>query len=419
MSSLFKKYLNNYIKTVIKKGLNLQKGQRLLITSPFSPGVHIELAPLVELLSKEAYINGARLVEVFWRDDEVQLSKFKHAPLESFEEYSIWRAKAIEDFFDKGDAILFIYAEDPDLYKDINPELIATAQQTMFRNIKPYMDKVVNNYSNWLMITAPISNWADKLLPDVSQAARKNKFWNILFDLCRVKNDDPVKEWENHVNHLNKRADYLNHNRYTKLKLQAPGTNLTIDLPEGHIWLSGSEVSKNGIEFIANIPTEEIFTLPHKDKVDGFVSSTKPLYFGGGFAEDFKLTFSEGKIIEVKARKGEDFLNNLIKQDEGASRIGEIALVPHSSPISQSNRLFYNILIDENAANHIALGFAYRSSLKSGDSLSDEEFSKKGGNLSGIHIDFMIGSSEMDVDGIRQDGTIEAIMRKGEWAFKI
>jgi aminopeptidase len=419
MSSLFEKYLENYVKIIIKKGLNIQKGQRLLIANPFSLGVHLELASFVQLLVKEAYINGARFVEVLWNDDGIKLSRFKYASPESFEEYSVWRVKAMEEFFEKGDSILFIYTEDPDVFNDVNPELITIAQQNMFKNINPVLDKITKNISNWIMVTAPITGWANKLFPEVPQTERKNKFWDILFELCRIKNDDPIKIWEDHVKQLNNRSAYLNDKQYIKLKFHAPGTDLKVGLPEGHIWQSGSEISRNGIEFIANIPTEEIFTLPHKDKVEGFVSSTKPLYFGGGIAEDFKLTFSEGKIKEVSAKKGELFLKNLIEQDEGASRIGEIALVPNSSPISHTNRLFYNILIDENAANHIALGFAYRSSLRNGDSLSDKEFSEKGGNLSGIHIDFMIGSAEMNVDGVMKDGTVEAVMRNGEWTFEI
>lgn len=419
MSSEFNKYLENYVKLIIKKGINLQKGQRLLITCAFNLGVPLELAPFVRLLAKEAYKNGAKLVEVSWRDDEVQLAKFKHAPIDSFEEFPRWRAKTIEDFFDNGDAIIFVYAEDPDLYKDISPELIAMAQKAMFENIKIYLDKIQNNYSNWIMIPASITNWADKLFPEISKTERKNKFWDLLFEICRVKNDNPIQIWQNHIEQLNNRAKYLNDKQYLKLKFNAPGTNLTVSLPKGHIWQSGSELSRNGIEFIANIPTEEVFTLPHNYKIEGFVSSTKPLYFGGRLAEDFKLTFSKGKVVKVSAGKGEDFLNNLMKQDEGAIRIGEVALVPHSSPISQSNKLFYNILIDENAANHIALGFAYRSSLINGYSMSDEEFGAAGGNLSGIHIDFMIGSNQMDVDGIMEDGTIEPIMRNGEWAFDI
>ncbi|MEJ2294618.1 MAG: aminopeptidase, partial [Candidatus Lokiarchaeota archaeon] len=405
MTSLLAKYLDNYVKVVIKKGLNLQEGQCLLITNPFSSGVHIELAPFVEKLTEEAYINGAKFVDVLWRDDKIQEFRFNHAPSESFEQYPIWRAKAIEELFENGDALLFIYDENPDLFKNANPESIAVSQKTMLKNMESALAKIVKNFSNWIMIAAPITGWADKLFPEVSQSERINKFWDVLFEICRVRNDDPIQSWKDHVDHLDKRAQYLNDKQYQKLKLSAPGTNLEVGLPHGHIWQSGSEISRNGIRFIANIPTEEVFTLPDKNKVDGFVSSTKSLYFNGRLAEDFKLTLKEGKIIDISAKKGEDFLSSLIEQDEGASRLGEIALVPHSSPISQSNKLFYNMLIDENAANHLALGFAYRSSLKNGNTLSDEEFSEAGGNVSGIHIDFMIGSSEMNVDGILKEGT--------------
>jgi aminopeptidase len=297
--------------------------------------------------------------------------------------------------------------------------MLSIAQSTMFKHLEPPLGKISQNLSSWVMVSAPIKGWSDKLLSGTPDTERIPKFWNFIFDICRVKNENPIAAWEDHIMHLKSRKDYLNKKHYSELKLTAPGTDLTIGLPEGHKWMGGSEMNVNGIEFVANIPTEEVFTLPHKDKVNGFVSSTKHLFFGGRFAEGFKLTFREGKLIQVIAKKGEDFLNGMIKIDDGASRLGEIALVPHSSPISSYNKLFYNILIDENASNHIALGNAYRSSITKGDSMTDEEFSKVGGNLSGIHIDLMVGSEQMHVDGIFKNGDIEPIMKNGEWAFKI
>ncbi|MBY9004061.1 MAG: aminopeptidase [Candidatus Lokiarchaeota archaeon] len=419
ISNKFEKYLNNYIEVIVKKALNLQPNQRLLIMSPFDPGVPIELAYFIKLIVKKAYEEGARLVEVMWRDDQIQLARYAHAPRDSLEEFSHWRSETAEKFLEKGDAVLFIYAEDPDIFKNIDPELLSITQQALFKNIKPLLDKISKNLSNWVMISAPIDGWSNKLFSEIPQERRKESFWDLMFEICRVKNDDPLLNWDIHIDQLNKRGQYLTRKKYSALKLQGPGTDITIGLPEGHIWLSGSEVNRNGITFIANIPTEEVFTTPDKNNVNGFVSCSKPLFFGGRLVEEFKLTFSEGKIIEVTAKQGVSLLNDLINSDEGSSRIGEIALVPHSSPISSSGKLFYNILIDENAASHIALGFAYRSSIDGGENMTDDEFKEAGGNLSGIHIDFMVGSADLNVDGVLKNGTIEPIMKDGEWTFNM
>ena len=415
----FEKYLDNYVEVIIKKGLNLQPGQRLLIASPFDPGVPLELTSFVRRIVEKAYKSGAKLVDVMWRDDEIRIFRFKHGNQNALEEYPFWRTQTAEKFLENGDAVLFIYAENPSLFAEIEPQKLSIAHQTMFKYMKPLLDKIGKNLSSWVMVSAPIKGWSEKLLPEIHSTEREEKFWDIIFDICRVKHENPIAAWEDHINNLKLRSKYLNKKHYSELRLSAPGTDLTIGLPEGHVWMSGSETNVRGIEFVANIPTEEVFTVPHKDKVNGFVSSTKHLFFGGRLAEDFKLTFKEGKVTQVSAKKGEDFLNSLVSIDDGASRLGEIALVPHSSPISQYNKLFYNILIDENAASHIALGNAYRTSINKGDAMSDEEFGNIGGNLSGIHIDFMVGSEQMNVDGVLKNGNIEHIMDKGEWAFKI
>jgi aminopeptidase len=418
ISENYDKYLNNYVEVIVKKALNLQPNQRLLIMSPFDPGVPIELAYFIKLIVKKAYEGGARLIDVMWRDDQIQLARYENAPRDSLEEYPNWRSETAEKYLENGDAILFIYAEDPDIFKNIDPQLLSITQQAMFKNIKSVLDKVSKNFSNWVMVSAPIDGWSNKLFSEIPQEKRKEHFWDLIFEICRVKNDNPLLNWDNHIDQLNKRGHYLTQKKYSALKLQGPGTDLTIGLPDGHVWLSGSEVSKNGITFIANIPTEEIFTAPDKNKVNGYVSCSKPLFFGGRLVEDFRLTFSEGKVIDAQAKQGISLLNDLISTDEGSSRIGEIALVPNSSPISQSGKLFYNILIDENAASHIALGYAYRSSIDGGVNMTEDEFKEAGANLSGIHIDFMVGSADLNVDGVLKNGVFEPIMKKGEWTFK-
>jgi len=419
MSTEFEQNLEKYVDVILKVGLNLQKGQRLLIRSKGFGTPLLELAPFVELVTKKAYQMGAKFVEVLWNDPQLNLIRFQHAPRDSFEEFSKWRTNAALEFAEKGDATLTLYADIPDLFVDQDPKLMAIMRKTFLKHFKPVFDIRSKKNTNYCMVTAPVDGWTDKIFPDLSPDKRKTKMWNAIFDICRVKQNDPVSAWKNHITQLHARANYLNHKHYNSLKLEAPGTDLTIGLPKGHIWNGGSEINQNGIEFTANLPTEEIFTLPQKDKTEGVVTATKPLYYAGFHIEDFKLKFSEGKVIEASAVKGQEFLDQLIKTDEGASYLGEIALVPHSSPISLSGLLFYNGLIDENASCHIALGRGYKICLKNGEKMSDEEFLATGGNVSFNHIDFMIGSGEMDVDGLLENGKSEPIMRNGEWTFEV
>jgi len=417
MSIEFEQNLEKYVDVILKVGLNLQKGQRLLINSMRSTPL-LELAPFVELITKKAYQMGAKFVEVIWNDPQLDLIRFQYAPRDSFEEFPTWISNAALEFAEKGDATLLLNADIPDLFVDQDPELMAIIRKTGAKHFKPFIDLLSKNAFNWIMVAAPVDGWTEKIFPDLSPDKRKTKLWDTIFDICRVKQKDPVSAWQDHINQLVVRSNYLNQKQYTTLKLEAPGTDLTIGLPKGHIWKSGSMTSQNGIDFTANIPTEEICTLPHKDKTEGVVTATKPLPVEV-VIEDFSLTFSKGRVVKATAKKGEKMLHKLLEIDENMSRLGEIALVPHSSPISQSGILFYNTLIDENASCHLALGMGYRFCMKNGEKMSDEEFMTVGGNVSLGHIDFMIGSGEMNIDGITEDKMSEPIMRKGEWAFKV
>jgi len=421
MSSDFEKNLINYAEVIVKVGLNLQPGQRLLIGMPFFGilGTPIELAPLVRLIATKAYQVGARLVDVMWNDDQLRLIRFEHAPRDSFEELPAWRFDAALEAAKSGDAMLIFVADNPELLVAQDTELVATYQRTFMKHMKPTMDLRGKNAMNLTVATAPVDGWSEKVFPDLPPERRKAKFWDTLFEICRVKEADPIGAWTDHVACLVARCDYLNQKQYATLRLTAPGTELMVGLPRRHIWRSARMTSQNGIDFTANIPTEEIFTLPHKDKTEGVVTASKPLSVGGVLIEDIIFTFSEGKVVKATARKGQESLHKLLETDEGARRLGEVALVPHSSPISQTGWLFYNILIDENASNHIALGRAYKFSLEKGEAISDIEFAAAGGNHSLGHIDCMIGSGEMDVDGLNEDGSTEPIMRYGEWAFAV
>ena len=421
MSSEFEQKLEKYAEVLLKVGLNLQPGQRLLIGGPTldADGVPLESAPLVRLLAKKAYQMGARLVDVVWGDKQLRLIRFQNAPKDSIEEYPKWRIDARYDISKAGDANLHFTSPNPDLLSEVEPELISQFQTSYYKQMKHVYDLLTSNVFNWLVASVPNDDWADILFPDFPQNRRKNKLWDTIFEICRINQEDPIAAWEKHNDNLAKRCNYLNQKQYTALKLTAPGTDLMIGLPKDHYWEGGRSTAQNSITFTANIPTEEVFTMPHKDKVEGVVSTTKPVYYGGCTIENCILKFSKGRIVEAQAEKGEEFILKTLETDEGARQLGEIALVPHSSPISQLGLLFYSMLIDENASNHIALGQAYRDSLKNGKALTDEEFMAAGGNNSLIHLDFMIGSGEMDVDGILEDKTAEPIMRNGEWAFDV
>jgi aminopeptidase len=415
----FDHLLDKYADVIVRIGLNIQPNQRLLIGAPMLGlfGTPLELAPLVRLVTAKAYQAGARLVDVMWNDPEVQRIRYQHAPRDSFDQFPAWRADATYDITKAGDAVLLLYAEDPDLLAGVDPELISTVQHATFKYGKAAAELRGKNANNWLIATAPVAGWPDKVFSHLPAEERTDAFWDALFDICRIKSPDPVAAWNDHVNNLTARRAYLNQRHYAGLHLTGPGTDLTIGLPDKHIWRAARMTSQNGIDFIANIPTEEVFCMPHREKTEGVVAASKPLSYGGSLIEDFSLTFSAGRVVKATAAKGEASLNKLLDTDEGARRLGEIALVPHGSPISQSGLLFYNILIDENAANHIALGRALTFNLEGGETMPDDDFIAQGGNKSLIHLDFMIGSAEMDVDGILASGASEPVIRSGEWAF--
>lgn len=411
MSLSFEEKLQNYAELTVRVGLGLQTGQTLLIKAP------LEAAPLVRRIVATAYRSGARLVDVHWHDDALTLTRFKYAPRDSFEAFAAWRTEALNRVAEEGGAMLSILAKDPDLLKDQDQTLIATAQRVYDEHMLPFRRKAMKDEVNWSIISQPIPAWAAKIFPDDPPETRLAKLWEVIFTICRADQPDPVEAWQQHTADLEQRRAYLNAKQYTALKYTAPGTDLTLGLPNGHIWHGGGSRTTSGINFMPNIPTEEVFTMPHKDRADGVVRSTRPLSYGGVLIEGFSMTFKEGRIVKATAEKNETVLQNLINTDEGAARLGEVALVPYSSPISQSGLLFYNTLYDENAASHLAIGRAYPFCLEGGKGMSDAELMAAGGNHSLTHVDFMIGSDRMDIDGVTQEGTLEPVIRAGEWAF--
>jgi aminopeptidase len=408
----FNSLLEKYADVVVKVGLNLRDDQRLSVRA------NIDCAPFIRKVTECAYKTGARYVDVLWTDEHINRLRLLHADPGTLTQLPKWILARFEEYYKNGEAELAILSFDPDLYEGIDPERVATSRKTLLKEVYEPLQKY-ENLTNWCVVAVSTPPWARKVFSDLPEDQAVEKLWDAIFKACRIDVPDPVSAWENHIQKLVRYKDYLNTKRYTALHYRAPGTDLTIGLPEKQVWSGAQESFKNGITCTVNIPTEEVFTAPHKDKADGLVTVSRPLNQLGTLIEDFTIRFENGRAVNFSARKGEDDLRRLIETDENAGRLGEVALVPNSSPISQSGILFYNTLFDENAASHIALGNAYRTSIQGGDEMTDEEFGACGGNKSLIHVDFMIGSGEMDIDGICNDGSIEPVMRAGEWAFDL
>lgn len=412
MTLTFEQKLANYAELAVRVGVGLQPGQRLIVNAP------VATAELARLIVEKAYQAGARLVDVIWDDDATTLARFRYAPRDSFEELATWRLDAMMAAAERGDAVLSIRATDPDLLAGQDPELVATLQRVTAAYRKPYSVKVMSNAFNWNLISAPLPAWAQRIFPQESAERAVELLWEAIFQATRADQPDPVRAWQQHLEALEAARTRLNDRQFDGLRFKGPGTDLFVGLPERHVWAGGSSQGKNGTTFVANIPTEEVFTAPHRDRTEGTVSATKPLAYAGNLIEGIRLRFEGGRVVEANATRGQDILRKLVETDEGSQRLGEVALVPNSSPISQLGLLFFNTLYDENAASHIAIGSAYRFNLEGGEALSEEEFGARGGNTSLTHVDWMIGSGELDVIGVHKDGREEPVMLGGEWALQ-
>jgi len=403
--------LRKYADLAIKKGLNLQSGQRLILSAPLAA------APLVREVAASAYQAGCRLVHVLWNDDEVTLARYEKAPRDSFEEFPVWQSRGLYEEAKEGAAFLHILGSDPDLLAGQDSQLVSTALRTSQIHNKPLSELRRRNGTNWSIISMPVPSWAAKVFPDLEPKEQMEKLTDVIFSLCRVDRDDPIAAWTEHIDTLRTRRDYLNRKRYTALEYSAPTMDLRVGLPEKHNWVSGTVVTEAGVTVVPNMPTEEVFTVAHRDRVEGTVTASKPLHYRGMVFENFTFTFKQGRAIDIKADKGEDLLRKIVETDEGAARLGEVALVAESSPVARSGVLFYNPLLDENAACHLALGFAFQENIEGGAKMSPEEFEAAGGNSSQVHMDFMVGTNRLNVEGVTRDGKREAILRQGEWVI--
>jgi len=402
--------LDKLAEVAVKVGLRLERGQELVITSP------VAALPLVRLITRHAYIAGAALVSTFYSDEETTLARYQHAPDESFDRATDWLYDGMAKAYGKNAARLAISGDNPMMLAAQDPAKVARANKANSIAYKPALEKISNFDINWNIISYPNPAWAKQMFPGDAEHVAVEKLANAIFTASRVDVDDPIAAWAEHNANLARRSSWLNGERFSALHFTGPGTDLTVGLADGHEWHGGASTAKNGITCNPNIPTEEVFTTPHALRVEGHVSSTKPLSHQGTLIDNIQVRFEGGRIVEAKATKGEEVLKKVLDTDEGARRLGEVALVPHSSPISASGVLFYNTLFDENASCHIALGQCYSKCFLDGASLSQEQIKAQGGNSSLIHIDWMIGSGEVDIDGVRPDGAKVPVMRKGEWA---
>lgn len=407
-----KSFLIKYASLAVNIGVNIQKDNILVISSP------IETAEFARLITEEAYKSGAKDVIVHYGDQKLTKIKLENSSLETISNIPEWQAESYNYYARQEACFISISASDPDGLKGVPVEKIGASQKARTSALKEYFDNSMSNKCRWCVLSVPTLSWAKKVFPKVSDDEAMESLWDVIFKTVRVDTENPVNAWEKHNAYLEEKIKFMNNNNFKSVHLKsANGTDLNIELPEGHIWAGGSERDVNGIPFNANMPTEEVFTLPKKTGVNGIVYSSKPLSYAGNLIDNFSITFKDGKAIDFTAETGYDVLKQMLESDEGAKYLGEVAFVPYNSPISNSKLIFFNTLFDENAACHLAFGRAYESCVKDADKYSEEELEKIGVNNSIIHVDFMIGTSDLEVTGINENGETIQIFSNGNWAF--
>jgi len=401
--------LDRLAEVAVRVGLGLAPGQELVMTAT------LDSIPLARRITEHAYKAGASLVTTLFTDEQSALLRFRYGPNASFDMAPSWLYEGMAQAFRNGAARLAIAGNDPALLSNEDPEKVSRLNRATSKAYRPALELITRHEINWTIVACATPAWAAAVFPDLPQEVALARLWEAIFAASRADQADPVAAWKQHDTNLHARADQLNEKRYASLHFRGPGTDLHVGLADGHLWLGGGTTAGNGRYCVPNMPTEEVFTTPHKDQVEGRVTSTKPLSYQGTMIEEISVRFQAGQILEARAARGGQVLQRMIETDEGARRLGEVSLVPHSSPIASSGLLFLNTLFDENAACHIALGQAYSACLKDGDRLTPEQLAARGANSSLIHVDWMIGSNHIDVDGVSATGNREPVMRAGEW----
>ncbi|HLQ40491.1 MAG TPA: aminopeptidase [Tetragenococcus sp.] len=406
----FNKKLDKYAQLIVEVGVNVQQSHTVVLQ------ISVDQAPLARLITKKAYELKAAQVIVKWSDEIIQKEFLTHACFARLENIPQYRIDETEDWIAKKASRISVISEDPQSLADIDNKRIATYQKANGKALLKLRKATQANEGSWTVVAASGQKWAKRVFPDLSLQQAQAALWEEIFKTTRIDAKDPVTAWKKHDEKLAKKAAALTEEQFDALHYRAPGTDLTIGLAKNHLWEGAGSFNAQGEKFMANMPTEEVFTAPDSKRIDGEVVSTKPLSYAGTIIKNMKFTFKNGKLTSFSAEKGEDVLADLLATDNGATSLGEVALVPDPSPISQSGITFFNTLFDENASNHLALGSAYPFNIKDGTQMSDDELKAAGLNLSQTHVDFMIGSDQMDIDGIKKDGTIIPIFRKGDWA---
>lgn len=407
----FEENLKKYAELLVATGVNVSEGHTVVLS------IDVDQAPLARLISEAAYERGAKKVIVNWADDGLTRIDFTHQDIDTLKDVPEYKIAEMNYILEEGASRISVRSSDPDALAGLDSNKIAETQKARSIAMRPMMEATQANKVSWLVASAAGSEWAKKVFPDLETTEKQvDALWNAIFEAVHLYEEDPIEHWSEKVNVLQTKADELNKEKFTALHFTAPGTDLTVGLPKGHRWEGAGSTNARGEVFVANMPTEEVFSAPDANRVDGVVVSTKPLSYAGSIIEGMEFHFEDGKVTKVTAEKGEEVINKLVQQDEGASRLGEIALVPDESPISQSGLTFFNTLFDENASNHLALGSAYAFSLEGGTEMTREELNEAGLNESNTHVDFMIGTDKMDIDGIKEDGSIVPVFRKGTWA---
>lgn len=408
MTLSFDDKLARYADLLVRTGVNLPQGGKLLVQAP------IEAAPLVRLVTRAAYRAGAADVRVVYGDAHLNLALFEDGSDEAVDFLPDWHAAQREAMVADGYASIGIVGEDPSLLAGVDPGRIARRSKLVAQAMKAVSEATGGFQVNWTVAAMSTPAWAARVYPELPEAGAVARLWDDIFAVTRADQPDPVAAWDAHLGRLERLTAYLNEKQYAAIHLRSElGTDLTVGLAENHIWQGGAETAKNGVRGVPNLPTDEVFTAPHRERVDGMAVASKPLSARGHLIEGIRVRFEGGRAVEISAEKGEETLRGLIETDEGAARLGEIALVPASAPVSRTGTLFLNTLFDENAASHIALGRCYPTNVQHGE--NPEALLAAGGNDSLIHVDWMIGTAGTDVDGVTQGGEREPLMRGGEW----
>lgn len=408
----FKENLEKYANLLITKGVNIQKGHTLIIA------IAVEHHYLASLLTEKAYQAGAAEVVVDYIDDKIARQRLLHADYERLVNVPDYLVEKSNYFLEKNASRLFVRSSDPNAFAGVDSKRLSEATKATAIALEKQRAASQANKFSWNLVAASSPEWAAMVFPDLAtEEEQVDALWDAIFKMNRIYEEDPIKAWDDHQAKLEAKAKLLNDYQFDALHYTAPGTDLTLGMPENHLWEAAGSKNAQGEEFIANMPTEEVFTAPDYRRADGYVSSTKPLSYAGVVIEGMTFTFKDGQITEITAQKGEETIKRLVEENDGARSLGEVALVPHKTPISLSGLTFFNTLFDENASNHLAIGAAYAFSLKGGTEMSQEELKAAGLNRSTAHVDFMIGSDKMDIDGITKDGQVVPIFRGGEWAI--